>query len=238
MSALPAPRLRRLLTSIALGMALMGATPASASCPDEDLLPTPTNLDRVRVAVVCLHNEERQAAGVAPLRTNPLLISAANAHVTDMVGRRFFEHDTPEGVNPFERMKRAGYLRENVAWSAGENIGWGTGRLSTPRSLMDAWMRSYGHRITLLASDFSELGVGIALGAPTSEHAQRSDAATYAVDFGWRRMPSRRALKSCLHRVERAGVPRSRRAARSRCRAPTAALATAPSSAKGPMPTP
>ena len=51
---------------------------------------------------------------------NSTLRQAAIDHSQDMLTRNYFEHDTPEGVTPFERMTNAGYLF-NVA---GENLAW------------------------------------------------------------------------------------------------------------------
>ena len=177
--------------------AVVAAPSASAACADEDLVPDAGNLERIRAAVVCLHNEERRASGVRPLRSHGRLDAAALEHSADMVARRYFDHETPDGRDPFERMKGARYIRSSVIWNAGENIAWASGALATPRSIFDAWMRSTGHRLTLLASDFSELGVGIALGAPDPARAHLTVAATYTVDFGWREAKRKRASRSC-----------------------------------------
>lgn len=212
-------RIRTLTSFIAVAAAtLAAASAASAACPDEDLRPTAENLDRVRAAVVCLHNEERRAAGIAPLEANAILAASATAHASDMVARRYLAFETPDGVDPFDRIERAGYAQNGVRWSAGENIAWASGALSTPRSIMDGWMKSYGRRLTLIAGDFDEIGVGIALGAPVADYAGRSDAVTYTVDFGLREQPSPRALASCLRRASRGATPRARQTARTRCR--------------------
>jgi hypothetical protein len=60
----------------------------------------------------------------------------------------------------------------------GENIGWGQGALTTPRSIVDAWMASPGHRENLLSRDYTEVGLG-ALGTPGA-----GAGATYTTDFG------------------------------------------------------
>jgi uncharacterized protein YkwD len=167
-------------------MVLAAPVSADAACPYEDVAPTADTLEQARAALVCLHNQERKASGVRAVRSNVLLDSSAGAHSTDMVARRYFSHDTPDGLDPFARMRRAGYIRRGGLWNAGENIAWGSGRLATPRSVFDAWMDSTGHRLTMLASDFNEIGIGISLGAPSSEYAHLTSAVTYTVDFGWR----------------------------------------------------
>ena len=67
-------------------------------------------------------------------------------------------------------------------------------------------MTSTGHRLTLLASDFSELGVGIALGAPSAEYAGLTTAVTYTIDFGWRD-----TRKPCPRRVAHKARARAKR---------------------------
>lgn len=48
---------------------------------------------------------------------------------------------------------------------------------------MRAWMRSPGHRANILSRTFREVGVGIAIGAPTTAGGVL-DAGTYTTDFG------------------------------------------------------
>lgn len=197
-------RMRIAMGAIGSTAAILAAAPAaSAKCPYEDVRPTAATLDQARAAIVCLHNQERYASGGQSLRSNALLDASAKTHAADMVARHFFEHDTPDGLDPFERMARAGYIRKGIVWNAGENIAWGSGGLATPRSIFDAWMDSRGHRLTLLASDFSELGVGIVLGAPSAEYAHLTNAVTYTVDFGWRDTRKPCARKSSRARNSR-----------------------------------
>lgn len=179
--------MRSALGAVTCCVAAMAAAPSAyAMCPYEDVGPTAATLDQARAAIVCLHNEERKASGVPAVRSNALLDTSAAKHSADMVARRFFEHATPDGLDPFDRMRRAGYIRKGIVWNAGENIAWATGGLATPRSIFDAWMGSTGHRLTLLASEFSELGVGVVMGAPSPDYLDLTTAVTYTVDFGWR----------------------------------------------------
>ena len=100
-----------------------------------------------------------------------------------MVERRYFAHDTPDGVGMADRIKRAGYLRAGRAWSLGENIAWGTDDLGTAAEIHNAWMNSAGHRANLLNPRFRHVGVGIAPGVPTPGVW----GGTYVTDFGTRR---------------------------------------------------
>jgi uncharacterized protein YkwD len=115
------------------------------------------------------------------LRLNGRLSRAAVRHARDMVRRRYFSHFSPSGSSFLQRIKRTGYLSRVRAWSAGENIAWGSGGLATPRSIVRAWMRSPGHKANILNRRFREIGLGIARRSP------RGSGATYVNTFGVRR---------------------------------------------------
>jgi uncharacterized protein YkwD len=156
---------------------------AAAACANADLRPTRENVRQVRAAVLCLHNELREAQGLPRLRDNVKLRRAARSHAEDMVASRFFAHTTPGGVSMTDRIRRAGYMRSAGYWSIGENLAWGTGSFGTPRGAVQAWMNSTGHRANLLNPRFRHAGVGVAIGTPSSG----GGGATFTVDFGVRR---------------------------------------------------
>ena len=97
-----------------------------------------------------------------------------------MVAQGFFDHESPDGGTLVDRLTGAGYLGDEDAWVVGENIGWGQGTLATARSMVTAWMGSAGHRENLLSGDYTEVGLGLALGTP----ADQTWGATYTTDFG------------------------------------------------------
>ena len=68
-----------------------------------------------------------------------------------------FSHE-PCG-RPFDTVF-ASFTRSASAFQIGENIAWGTGTFGTPRSIMNAWLHSAGHRENILTASFTELGVG------------------------------------------------------------------------------
>jgi uncharacterized protein YkwD len=45
-------------------------------------------------------------------------------------------------------------------------------------------MHSPGHRADILRASFTEIGIGIATGAPGVSRAKQFDSATYTTDFG------------------------------------------------------
>ena len=96
-----------------------------------------------------------------------------------MVKRRFFDHVSPGGGTMMDRIKAAGWAPSG-SWSAGENIAWGSGSLATPASIVNGWMHSAGHRANILNGSFSQIGIGIAAGAP---QGGIRGGGTYVTDF-------------------------------------------------------
>jgi uncharacterized protein YkwD len=100
-----------------------------------------------------LVNQERVAAGLKPLAPDPELTGVARRHSTDMFARGYFAHDTPEGSDPFDRMREA-----NVRFAAaGENLALGPTVPVAHRGLMN----SPGHRENILQPQFGRVGIGI-----------------------------------------------------------------------------
>jgi uncharacterized protein YkwD len=156
------------------------ATPAV--CPHADLVPDAGNLQLIRGALDCLHDQVRSQRGHRTLAGNAALEEAAAEHTDDMIARGYFDHDTPEGGTFDERSLTAGYARRNDGWSLGENLIWATGDLATPSALMNAWMGSAGHRKNILTARYRELGLAVRLGTPTGEAG-----VTVSAEFGARR---------------------------------------------------
>ncbi|GAA1964868.1 CAP domain-containing protein [Catenulispora subtropica] len=103
-------------------------------------------------------NSERAKNGCGPLRIDPKLQAAAQAHSDDMAARNYYEHDTPEGVDPGTRMTRAGY-----SWKSwGENI---YESPHDPATAMAGWMESPAHRDNILDCSYKDTGVGVNLSA-------------------------------------------------------------------------
>jgi uncharacterized protein YkwD len=101
-----------------------------------------------------------------------------------MVVRNFFSHVEPDGLSPLDRILQTGYLSGTRAWAYGENIGFGSGSSSTPRSMMRSWMNSTPHRANILGGHFREVGLGVVPGIPGRAGAR---GATYTTVFGVRR---------------------------------------------------
>jgi uncharacterized protein YkwD len=162
-----------------------GPGPAVAAKPDVDgcagshLRPSPANVVQVKAATLCLLNAQRARTGAAPLTENRMLERAAERHSLDMVERKFFEHRTPDGLEPADRIMREGYPPISIA----ENLAWGEEHESTPAEMLRLWMKSPGHRDTLLKPEYVEIGIGLAYGAPERQPTPKR-AAVYTTTFG------------------------------------------------------
>lgn len=165
----------------ALILLFAGSIPsARAACPDEGLVPGQLSTQAARDAIACLINEQRASSGLGPLTVNFNLQQAAQPHSRAMNKHNFFGHGSS-----LNRVKAAGYLGGVSAWRVGEVIGWGKGRIGTPRSIVSSWMGSPSHRSTMLMPGYRELGVGVAKGSPVAR-GRRLNTAIYTVDFGYR----------------------------------------------------
>jgi uncharacterized protein YkwD len=184
-----APRLLVLCAALAALLALPSPSDAAGKkrttqCSNTDVAPDAGNLAAVRIAVLCLHNRERSARGLAPLRQHARLRRAAKLHSADMVAGRYFSHETPDGTDMVERVLAAGFARGS-GWMLGENIAWGSGEYATAAQIHRSWMSSLGHRANILRREFRSIGIGIAIGAPVDTDGL--EGATYTADFGARR---------------------------------------------------
>ena len=137
----------------------------------------------IETATLCLMNAERTERGVPALAASGRLRLAAARHSRDMVDRTYFSHVSQSGRTLAGRVKPTGYLRRWNEWMLGENLAYGTQSLATPRSVVQRWMESPGHRANLLDRDFVEAGIGMAPGVPVDG---RSGGGTYTSDYGVR----------------------------------------------------
>lgn len=107
--------------------------------------------------VVQLVNQKRAQAGLKPLAHNWELSRVARYKSMDMRDQGYFSHTSPTYGSPFTMIKSFGISYR----AAGENIAMGQ---STPQAVVDAWMKSPGHRANIMSTQFTEIGVGYAFG--------------------------------------------------------------------------
>ena len=118
-------------------------------------------------------NQIRQQQGCGPLRLDSALVEAAGAHASDMVRRHYLDHTSPDGRDPGDRMKAAGY--RGSSW--GENIAAG---YDSAQKVVAAWMQSDGHRKNILNCRFTTIGIGYDGGRVRSDYGPGS----WVQDFG------------------------------------------------------
>lgn len=115
--------------------------------------------------MLCLHNWARKrASGEPPLHLNHMLMKAALAQAKDIMRCRpqALTH-TPCGEPLFYRVRQSGY-ESTGCYGVGENIAFGTGRLGTIRSIMDAWLNSAPHRENILTASYRDAGFAFVRG--------------------------------------------------------------------------
>ena len=175
--------MRRKALVVLAAAALVPATAAQAqaACANADKHPAQASVAELRTATVCLVNVERRKHGRATPRANAGLALAGQRHARDMVQKRYFSHDSKSGADFKARIARTGYLGGNGA-ILGENLAWGSQDQATPRSIVESWMDSPGHRANILQPKFREIGIGIVRASPRGIDR----AATYAAEFGRR----------------------------------------------------
>jgi uncharacterized protein YkwD len=106
-------------------------------------------------AVHAAVNRHRQSRGCAPLVWSEGAARAAQRHSEDMVRRGYFSHTSPDGTQPWDRIRAQGLsftlAAENIAMNGG-------GAEATVRG----WINSAGHRANIENCALTHTGVGVA----------------------------------------------------------------------------
>jgi uncharacterized protein YkwD len=153
-------------------------------CQNTQLMPSEKNLQAVRKATLCLINQERARNGENPLHVNEQLEGAAQNHSDGMVSEHYFDHLTPTGKTPLQRVQATGYIpNQRVGYIIGENIAWGTFYLASPEAIVQAWIASPEHLENILEAEYRDTAIGVTPAPPTSV-VQGEPGATYTEDFG------------------------------------------------------
>ncbi len=103
-------------------------------------------------------NQNRKANGDAELKYNAALNAAAQTKLKDMFAKQYFEHVSPDGVDPGKLAGQSGYLYLMV----GENLA--LGNFKDDQALVQAWMDSPGHRANILEPKYVEIGIAVGQG--------------------------------------------------------------------------
>lgn len=170
-----------LVAACALSILAFASPAHAADCPFADAQVNSATTQQLSDATVCLLNEQRAANGLAPLTTSTPLTTTAQRYAEYMVSQDHFAHQDESGGNVVDRVLATDPALADRWLVLGENLGWGTYDLATPRSMVQGWMNSPTHRANILYADFDQIGVGITPGAP---QPGESGALTYTTVFG------------------------------------------------------
>ncbi len=100
-------------------------------------------------------NTFRAENGLDPLLREEHLDAQSCAHCRDMASRLYFEHDSPEGMDPGERLD----AMDPPFWLLwAENIAVG---YQSPEDVTTGWINSDGHRMNMLLEDADYVGIGV-----------------------------------------------------------------------------
>ncbi|MEN8699891.1 CAP domain-containing protein [Bacillus infantis] len=114
---------------------------------------TDQSISDMESKVIELTNAERTKNGLSALKADNSLSGVAQEKSDDMQAKNYFSHTSPTYGSPFDMMRDFG-----VEYStAGENIAMGQ---RSAEEVVDAWMKSEGHRKNILSSNFTQIGVG------------------------------------------------------------------------------
>jgi uncharacterized protein YkwD len=110
-------------------------------------------------------NRKRVEAGLNPLTWSAKLEGVARIHSTDMARRAYFAHRSPSGKVVADRVDDA----RLGDWKAiGENIAVNRGYPDPVTRAVEGWVISPQHKSNLLARNWTESAVGVAIAADGS----------------------------------------------------------------------
>jgi uncharacterized protein YkwD len=138
-------------------VSLLAAALLTAGCMGGTTAPSATRAVPVSAplgshgSVVALMNQQRSAAGLAPVSRSRQLDRVAMGHAQDQMQGGFFGHRGSNGSNVHARMQMAGY----DACLSAENIAMGQ---TSEAAVMGDWMASSGHRANILHPRAEQFG--------------------------------------------------------------------------------
>lgn len=118
--------------------------------------------DITPVALLDLTNQERVAAGLAPLKLDARLNQSASLKAGNMFAENYWAHVSPSGKQPWYWFAQAGYTYTN----AGENLAMD---FDTSSGTVQGWMNSPGHRANILNPAYKDVGFAVQNGTLTGE---------------------------------------------------------------------
>jgi uncharacterized protein YkwD len=102
---------------------------------------------------------------------------------SDMAAHHFLSHVSSDGRTTRDRIVASAYTAGATAWTALENVDFGSGAYGTPLATAFGWLNSSEHREHMLDPAMRSVGGGIAEGAMTPDGSR---GVFYVADFGVR----------------------------------------------------
>ena len=131
------------------------ATPKPTQKPKPTATPKPTetplNTEKFIKEVIRLTNIERQKAGKNPVQENAALDKGAAVRAKECALVKY-SHTRPDGTNA-----NTAYHESGAGNIRGENIAVG---FLTPKGVVDGWVNSQGHYVTMIDSRATHMGAG------------------------------------------------------------------------------
>ena len=173
-------------TALVASLALAAPSAQAANCPGADQLPLLSTAASAKSATLCLINASAPSTTcrrcAASRRSRPPPRPTPSRWSSAVLRAR--QPERPDDQRS-PRLLHDGHQ----SYTIGENLAWGQSVLGTPVSIVNAWMRSQGHRDNILNANFEEIGVGIVPGSPRG--GLLNAGATYATEFGFRELGGR-----------------------------------------------
>lgn len=134
--------------------------------PEPELEPEPSSFEeRVEQRIHAEINAYRSGEGLGDLEYHDDLASVARDHSEDMAARDYFDHDSPDGQGPGDRLDAAGVdcraWAENIAWESSGSVS-DEDADSIADSTVEGWLDSSGHRRNI-RGDYEVEGIGVAV---------------------------------------------------------------------------
>jgi len=177
-------RTRISILALAGALTLLSVFAAGAGAASQPVR-TLAAADQLETQVLAELNGIRRRHGLTPLRLSRPLSTAADAHSRAMGTFGFFDHDSRDGSEFWERVQRFYGQDGYKSWSVGENLLWSSGTL-TGAAALKLWMGSPGHRRNILTARWREIGLSaLRVGSAPGVYGGH-DVVIITTDFGVR----------------------------------------------------
>ncbi len=131
-------------------------TPSNGNASEEYAKSNELSVDEQKM--FALINQERKKAGLKPLANDAEAAKVARIKANEMIDKNYFSHYSPTYGSPFKMLRSFGVSYR----MAGENIA-GNWSIDDAHQRL---MNSSGHRMNIMNSAYTHVGIGIVNGGP------------------------------------------------------------------------